>query len=118
MNEKRKLGNFGEELATQYLKKLGYQILARNYFCRSGEIDIIAKDKIELVFIEVKTRTNQHFGPPIDAIDERKRKHLLKTITYYLYTHHLENSFVRVDAIEVFQKQDGDYEIHHIKQIV
>ena len=52
---KKKLGNLGEEIATKYLEKHNFKIIKRNFYCRQGEIDIIAKDKEEIVFIEVKT---------------------------------------------------------------
>ena len=91
-----------------------YKIIERNFSCRQGEIDIIAKDKDEIVFIEVKTRTNKKYGEPIDAITYYKKKHIIKSIKYYLYIKNLENAFVRIDVIEVYQKKDGFF-VNHIK---
>ena len=64
MNAKQQLGKIGENLASEYLEKQGYLILERNFACRQGEIDIIAKDEKEFVFVEVKTRKSLKFGYP------------------------------------------------------
>lgn len=117
MNEKMKIGAYGEEIATKYLQKHGYEIIRRNFNCYYGEIDIIAKDKQELIFLEVKTRTNMHYGRPIEAIDEQKQKHLRKAINCYLYQKNIKNIAIRIDAIEVFLEKDT-YNINHLKQIL
>lgn len=113
------IGKIGEDLATKYLENLGYTIMERNFVANQGEIDIIARDnaKKELVFVEVKTRTNTLYGKPIDSVTEPKQKHLISTAKYYLYSRHLENKFVRLDVIEVYLKDDL-YKINHIKQII
>ena len=114
---KHEIGKIGEDLASKYLEDAEYTIIERNFMARQGEIDIIAKDKKELVFIEVKTRTNDMYGKPIEAVNMQKQKHLLNTIKYYLYSKHLENEFVRIDVIEVYFNNDT-YKINHIKQII
>ncbi len=95
-------------------KVTGYKIICNNFRCMQGEIDIIAKDKKYLVFIEVKTRTNQKYGEPRDAVDENKRKHIINTIKYYLYKNDLENAYIRIDIIEIYIKKEKTY-INHIK---
>ena len=67
--QKKELGKKGEEVALRFFKKNGYRILERNYVCKLGEIDIIAKEKDTLAFIEVKTRTSTLFGPPQLAVN-------------------------------------------------
>lgn len=114
---RHEIGKIGEDLATKYLENLGYTIIERNFVAKQGEIDIIAKDKEELVFIEVKTRTNTLYGKPIDAVNEIKQKHLISTTKYYLYSKHLENEFVRLDVVEVYLRE-GLYRVNHIKQII
>jgi len=74
--QKKELGNKGEELAIRFLKKNGYRIIGRNYACKMGEMDIIAKEKDILVFIEVKTRTSATFGPPQLAVNPRKQSQM------------------------------------------
>ncbi len=114
---RHEIGKIGEDLATKYLENIGYSIIERNFIAKQGEIDIIAKDKEELVFIEVKTRTNALYGQPVDAVNRIKQKHLVKTVNYYLYLRNLENKFIRLDVIEVYLK-DNTYKINHIKQII
>lgn len=110
-------GKLGEDLACKYLQNNGYKIIERNFEARQGEIDIIAIDKNELVFIEVKTRTTLRYGNPIEAVNENKQKHLIKTIKYYLYSRHLEEEFIRVDVIEIYLYKHR-YKVNHIKQII
>ena len=114
---KHEIGKKGEELATRYLENNGYKIIERNFVAKQGEIDIIAQDKEELVFIEVKTRTSNLYGNPIEAVNEIKQKHLISTTKYYLYAKHLENKFIRLDVIEVYLRENS-YKINHIKQII
>ena len=66
---RHEIGKIGEDIAVSYLEKLGYIIIERNFIANQGEIDIIAKDKKEFVFIEVKTRTSMQFGRPVEAIN-------------------------------------------------
>lgn len=111
-------GNLGEEIALEYLEKLKYQILERNFSSIFGELDIIAIDKNEIVFIEVKTRCQDKFGNPSEAIDCNKKNHIYKTATYYLYIHNLLNRYVRFDSIEIQFKNENKYNIRHHKNII
>lgn len=113
---KKQIGNLGEELATNYLKQNNYNIVKRNFKCRQGEIDIIAKDikSKELVFIEVKTRTNYNYGCPSDAVDENKKKHIYKCTEYYVYKNNIYNIPIRFDVIEINQIKEKYY-INQIK---
>lgn len=83
MNRKS-FGNFGEELAADYLKERGYKIVERNYTCQLGEIDIIAKKGGGLYFVEVKTRRDEYFGNPLESITLNKQRQLVKISKYYL----------------------------------
>ena len=71
------LGIYGEKLALKYLKKQKYKILEKNFRCALGEIDIVAKDGEFLVFVEVKTRSSNAFGEPMEAVDFYKQRKLL-----------------------------------------
>lgn len=117
LNEKQKLGKLGEDLATQYLENKGYEIVERNFSCQQGEIDIIAKEEIEIVFVEVKTRKCLMYGTPAEAVTKEKRRHIEKTAKYYLFTKQLEKQPVRFDVIEVYVFGNR-YRINHIKQIM
>lgn len=95
------LGARGEDLAEQYLKKAGYRILARNYRCRYGEIDLIAEEGGNLVFIEVKTRSGAGFGHPLEAVDRHKRGQLTRAARRYLEENHAGERFCRFDVVAV-----------------
>ncbi|MDO5556061.1 MAG: YraN family protein [Clostridia bacterium] len=117
MYQNQELGKLGEDIATNYIIKKGYKILYRNFECKQGEIDIIAKDKNEIVFIEVKTRTDMSYGEASEAITIFKLKHLLNSIKYFIYKNNLENEFIRIDVIEVYIKNE-DIKINHIKKAI
>ena len=118
MNFRKEIGKQGEEIATQYLKEKGYQILERNFYARKGEIDIIAKEKREIVFVEVKTRSNHQYGNPAEAVDVRKIHHIYDTANYYLYRKKIENNPTRFDVIEIdINVFKQIYHINHIKNI-
>ena len=108
------LGKIGEQKACKYLKIKGYYILERNFKCKMGEIDIIAKDKNEIVFVEVKTRTSFKYGMPSEAINYNKREHIYRVARYYILKNNLVNDAIRFDAIEVIV--GNKFYIHHIKE--
>lgn len=114
---KKEIGKKGEDIAEKYLKSNGYEIVDKNFYIKQGEIDIIAKQDNEWVFIEVKTRTSEAFGKPIEAVDKIKKKRLLWTIKYYIYYKKIKNENIRVDVIEVY-KLKNRYIVNHIKQII
>ena len=117
MYKRHDIGKLGENLACKYLQNQGYKIIGRNFEARQGEIDIIALDGKEMVFIEVKTRSNVTYGKPVEAVNEIKQKHLIKTIEYYIYKRHLENEFIRIDIIEIYLYKNK-YRVNHIKQVI
>ena len=114
----QQLGQLGEDKACNYLETHNYKIIERNFRCRQGEIDIIAKDlsKNELVFVEVKTRMTFNFGRPSQAVTAVKQRHILNVAKYYLYKKCIKDTFIRFDVIEVFVKE-FEFKINHIKQI-
>lgn len=116
MSYKRCFGNLGEKIAIYYLLDNGYEILGKNFYCRQGEIDIIAR-KNEVVFIEVKTRSNLNYGNPSDSVNLSKIRHMYKSARYYLYKYNLEDMFIRFDVIEVYIFGKS-IKINHIKQIM
>ncbi len=112
---KQDFGQNGENIAENYLKSIGYFILNRNYRCKQGEIDIIAKDGEEIVFVEVKTRSSIIYGNPAEAVDTYKQKHIRKAAEVYVYSNQLYNCYIRFDVIEVYLNRQT-YRINHIKQ--
>lgn len=117
MNTKN-IGDIGEDKAVQFLKKKGYRILDRNYRCRFGEIDIIAKDKNCFVFIEVKTRKDVSYGRPVESISKVKIGRILKTLKFYIAQKRIYDCDIRIDAIEVLMKSPDDVKVNHIENIV
>ncbi len=114
---KIELGKKGEKIAAEYLNKNGYKILEMNYRCKLGEIDIIANKKNTYVFVEVKTRRNLRFGYPAEAINVKKRQHMLRTAQYYIQIFHLTNRNFRFDAIEIYFSDTEPPKINHIQNI-
>ncbi|WP_206458931.1 YraN family protein [Anaerovorax sp. IOR16] len=95
------LGKWGEGVAASYFIKKGYKILEKNYSCCFGELDLIVQSKNVICFVEVKTRRNLKFGEPYESITKKKKKHIHKTIQYYLMKKNLDNYEFRIDVIEI-----------------
>lgn len=115
MNNKE-LGTVGEDEACKYIEKLEYNIITRNFMCNQGEIDIIAKDRDEYVFLEVKARISTQYGKPVEAVNENKQKHIKNASRYYIYKNGLENKFIRFDVIEVYIKNNR-FLMNHLKNV-
>lgn len=99
---KKVAGNEGENLAAAYLKEQGVRILARNFRCRQGEIDIIGKEGNYLVFFEVKYRKNKECGNPEEAVDMRKQQKICRTAAYYRSFYQIaEDTPVRYDVVTI-----------------
>ncbi len=109
----KQLGDEGERVAERFLKKKGYKIIERNYRTPIGEIDLIAKHRGQIVFIEVKTRQSLMYGTPIDAVDQRKRRRLGNLALLYLKQNRLYDTSVRFDVVGLTMK-DGSYEVELI----
>ena len=106
---KRKTGTEYEELAARWLTGKGFEILEKNYRCRIGEIDLIAREGGYLVFVEVKYRRTADQGDPEEAVDQRKRRRIGQAAAYYLYLHGLpENTLCRFDVVALIP---GKYRI-------
>ena len=109
------LGIRGEDAAAAYLEHAGYTIVARNWSCRSGEIDVIALDGGTIVFAEVKTRSSERMGTPEEAVDERKQSRLARLARRYLWINGIEDVPVRFDVIAVCPIQDDRALLRHCK---
>ena len=103
-------GKIGEDIAVAYLKKNGYKIIETNYRNKMGEIDIIACDKRFLVFLEVKSRSNNMFGLPREAADGRKQRKIRNSAMIFINQKRLFDKSARFDVIELIDDQ-----ITHIK---
>ncbi|MFL0268257.1 YraN family protein [Candidatus Clostridium radicumherbarum] len=112
----RNIGTLGEFLAEKYIKKQGYIIIEKNFRCKTGEIDIIGKDKEHIAFVEVKSRYNTDYGRPGEAVNYNKKRKLYKTAEFYIMKNKLYNFSFRFDVIEILLKLDSNkYELRLIK---
>jgi len=106
LNPRQIFGEKGESIAVRYLKKKGYKILEKNYRTKLGEIDIIAKDKDTLVFVEVKSRRSWQFGNPKAAVTPAKQRKISKVALYYLKTNDRSNAKARFDVVTITATRD------------
>lgn len=112
----KKTGAAGEKFAAEYLEKAGYKILEKNFhYSRFSEIDIIAKEKDTIVFVEVKTRTTSNYGHPLEAITPKKLEHIFQTAQYYLQKTDEKYKNYRIDVISILGADK--YELEHLKNI-
>ena len=112
--ERISLGKFGEDLARERLKDLGYRILKTNYRCSLGEVDLVARDGDVLVFVEIKTRRSESLGQIKEVVNRRKQAQLSKVALAYLKSNNLWGSKARFDVVAI-RLIGGKKEIEIIK---
>jgi putative endonuclease len=106
MYNKRQIGNQNEELAIKYLEENGYRVRGKNFYCKTGEIDIIAKEGNYLVFIEVKYRTNHKYGLPTEAVDFNKMRKITRTALFYMLKNNLPTDTpIRFDVVVLLKDE-------------
>lgn len=111
------IGKEGEKTAEIFLKRKGFRIIETNFSCNFGEIDIIAKRKDVMHFIEVKTRSSRNYGSPIEAVTPYKVRHIVKTVQFYILIKQLEGMEVSLDVIEI-EVVEGRKYINHIENAI
>ncbi|HEY9077482.1 MAG TPA: YraN family protein [Anaerolineaceae bacterium] len=117
---KQSLGRWGEHVAEVYLDKKGYEFIARNVRSSYGEIDLVARQGDEIVFIEVKTRTNRAYGMPEEAVTPLKLSHLEACIQDWIQNHpeHSQMQY-RIDVIAIQLSRGGrSPQIEHFENVV
>lgn len=110
------LGRTGERLAAEELTRRGYRMLERNFRCRYGEIDLIAEDGCDLIFVEVKTRRGDAYGIPEEAVTLRKQRKIIQVASYYLDLHACAERSWRVDVVAVQLSRSGKLEEIRVHQ--
>jgi putative endonuclease len=95
------LGKTGEDLACDELERRGYAIVARRHRCRTGELDIVARDGPTLVFVEVKARGGRAFGDAAEAVTWHKQQRIVRLASEYVMRHHLNDAPCRFDVVSV-----------------
>lgn len=115
--DRKRLGDIAEAFAATHLKSKGYKILAQNYRCRHGEIDIVALDNRTLVFVEVRAKGSMDFGLPQESVGYRKQKKLREVARYYLATQREKGGVCRFDVVAVQYDSENQKvrKIEHIK---
>ncbi len=109
----KQLGRLGEKLGARFLRRRGYRIIARNYTCLAGEVDLVALDEDSVVFVEVKTRRDDAAGHPEDAVNFRKRRQLTSVAKYFLLETGNQHRPCRFDVIAVVLKDGCKPEVEH-----
>ncbi len=99
---KRRIGKEGEDIAVRFLTQKGLRVLGRNYYTPFGEIDIIAEDETELIFVEVKTRKNINFGLPEEAMTKKKMDRIKKSANVYVCKNNVQKP-VRFDLLSIIK---------------
>ena len=112
---RRALGKKGEVVARAFLERRGVRILAANYTCAAGEIDLIGREREALLFIEVKTRTSDAFGPPQLAVHQRKQRQIVRAAQWFLAERRLSEVACRFDVVAVTVLGDGVPHIHWLR---
>ncbi len=116
LDDRKEVGAKGEKLAAKFLKRKGYKIIQRNYKCKLGEIDIIAEQDRTIVFVEVKTRRTQEFGPPQYAITAAKRGQISRVALLYIREKKMVEQSCRFDVIAItFPPESRKPRIEHIE---
>ncbi|WBU39170.1 YraN family protein [Homoserinibacter sp. YIM 151385] len=117
MAAKDDLGRLGEELAARHLRAAGMEVVARNWRCRHGEIDLVVRDGPVVAIVEVKTRSGLGFGHPLEAITVAKLRRLRRLAGLWSAEHGHPRSRMRLDAVSVIAPRDAPARIEHIAGI-
>jgi putative endonuclease len=117
------IGRYGEQVAARHLTEAGLTILARNWRCTSGELDIVARDGKVLVFCEVKTRSSTRFGRPAEAVVGAKAARLRRLAACYLAEQRTADPAafwpdVRFDVVSVVRPDVGDAQVEHLRGVL
>ena len=119
LSDRARLGQWGEKRAERLLANKGLKTLTRNFSCKTGEIDLVMVNADRtIVFVEVKTRADETFGPPEQSVTYSKRDKLLRTARYFLATHEIEDRPYRLDVVAIVLGPRGSEEIRHYPNAV
>ena len=105
-------GKLGEEIAFKYILSRGGNVIEKNYRTKMGEVDLIARLNGELVFVEVKSRSNINYGYPSESVNYKKKRKIINVAKYYILENSLENLSIRFDVIEIYFNEK---KINHIE---
>jgi putative endonuclease len=114
--DRKLLGRWGEKRCERFLKRKGLKTLTRNFSCKTGEIDLIMVDSDRtMVFVEVKTRADESFGPSESAVTSAKKTRMIRAARYFLATNKIEDRPLRFDVVTIVLGEKGRPQIRHYK---
>ena len=114
LSDRKLLGRWGEKRCEKFLKRKGLKTLARNFSCKTGELDLVMVDADgTIVFVEVRTKADERLGPPEESITHPKKVRLLRAARYFLTVHDIEDRPYRFDVATVVLGQTGRERIRH-----
>lgn len=116
--DKKALGRWGEQVAVDFLRQRGFEILQQNFQTRMGEIDIIAKDGDTYCFVEVKTRQSLQYGPPSDAVSRSKQRTIIKVALMYMNEHDLDDVDMRFDVVTIDIKNPDEPQVELLEDAI
>src|SRR6056297_22713 len=111
----RQIGDEGEEIAAAYLESKGWLILDRNYYFEKAEVDIVAYDHTQIVFFEVKRRSDTYFGRPEEFVTPQKESLVKKAAEAWVYERKMETALIRFDVIAIVKKETEAPDITHFE---
>jgi len=109
------VGRFGERVAVRHLEEAGLRVVARNWRCPAGELDIVAVEGRVLVFCEVKTRSSQEFGLPAEAVGPVKARRIRRLARQWLFDHPGWPGELRFDVVSVLRQPIGAARVEHLR---
>ncbi|WP_455197687.1 YraN family protein [Kaarinaea lacus] len=110
-NSSAVIGQQAEDIALKFLQTKGMRLIARNYRCKLGEIDLVMQDDGALVFIEVRYRKQSNFGDGAESVDFRKQQKIIRSAEHFLQQHRqYSQSPCRIDVISISKQQNSDYQ--------
>ena len=114
LSDRARLGRWSERQCERFLRNKGLRTLTRNYFCKLGELDLVMVDGDgTIVFVEVRSRANEDFGPPEATITPAKRERLKRATRHFLTVHKIEDRPLRFDIITLVLGPSGPPQIRH-----
>lgn len=115
--ERTAVGRYGEDVATRHLLEAGMEVLARNWRCDLGEIDVVARDGATVVICEVKTRRGLDYGTPLEAVTLRKMARLRRLAARWLSESGQHAQAVRIDVVSVLVRRKGAAVVEHLRGV-
>lgn len=115
MSRAKESGDRGERAAAEYLRRRGCEILASQWRCRYGELDLVARDGDFICFVEVKLRGPRSIALPREFVDARKQEKLRRTALVWMSANHMCDAFARFDVAEVYEERDGSLRLEYLE---